>query len=121
MHCDICLDVGRICSERGVWNRCTACRPVLKPGDLCVLGGRSTWKVGYVVGSSRATGKVRVASFSTNANSFSNPFVLKDELVLPLPPTDSRNARQRYVIRRAVLASAELRRDLRTKGQADAL
>lgn len=85
----------------------------MKPGDLCVLGGRRTFKVGLVLGPARVTGKTRVKSFSTNAGSWSNAFALSDDLVTPLPSVELRTPRQRLVIKKAVLVSAAIRRDLR--------
>lgn len=60
----------------------------MRAGDLCVLGGRTVFKVGYVVGPSRKTGKTRVRSFSASARSFSEIFVVPDELLNKLPPLD---------------------------------
>lgn len=111
--CTTCDDVRAVRSERGVWDRCPACRPLWEPGDLCSLGGRSAFKVGYVVGPSKRLGKTRVKSFSANTRSFSNVFAVADELVLPLPAYDNRSARHTATIRLAVLASAGERTDLR--------
>lgn len=88
--------------------------PAWKPGDLCVLGGRSTFKVGYVVGPSRSAGKTTVKSFSANKRRFSGAFAIDDALVLPLPVEDGiRGLRHARTIRLATLASAAERRDLR--------
>ncbi len=86
----------------------------MKPGDLCVLGGgRSAFKVGYVVGPSRSPGKTKVASFSANKRRFSGTFVVPDEHVLPLPERDARTPRHARTIRLAVIASASERHNLR--------
>jgi hypothetical protein len=84
----------------------------VNPGDLCVIGGRSVFKVGYVIGPSKTAGKTRVKSFSANARSFSNAFAIADELVLPLPPREVRSANHARTIRLAVVASAADRRTL---------
>lgn len=84
-------------------------------GDLVVLGDRSVFKVGVVLGSSRTPGKTRVKSFSTSARSWSNPLALRDDLVQPLPAPEARTARQRTVIRAAVLSSAAERHALRRR------
>lgn len=86
----------------------------MNPGDLCVLGGRSIFKVGYVVGPSRSLGKTRVKSFSTSTRSFSGVLVVADDLVLPLPVPEARSSRKKTVIRLAVIASAKERSDIRT-------
>lgn len=88
---------------------------MMKPGDLAVLGGRSVFKVGLVLGPSRTPGKTRVQSFSSSARTWSSPLALADHLVQPLPAPEARTARQRTVIRLAVLSSAAERRDLRQR------
>lgn len=85
-----------------------------KPGDLCVLGGRSVFKVGYVVGPSRKAGKTRVRPFSAAARSFCEITVVADDLLGTLPEVESRTPSQRRTINLAVIASAVARRDLRT-------
>lgn len=79
----------------------------MQPGSLCVLGGRSVFKVGYVVGPSRKAGKTRVASFSAHARSFSQPFAVADDQLSPLPGVRERTPNQQRTINLAVIASAK--------------
>ncbi len=85
----------------------------MKAGDLCVLGNRRVFKVGYVVGPSRKAGKTRVRPFSAAAISFCEITVVADDQLKPLPLPGSRTANQRRTINLATLASARVRANLR--------
>lgn len=85
----------------------------MKPGSLCRLGDRSVFKVGYVLGPSRAHGKTRVRSYSASADAWSNAFAIDDGHVMPLPARDMRTDWQSRVINGAVLSSAKARQTAR--------
>jgi hypothetical protein len=80
-----------------------------RPGDLCVLGERSVFKVGYVVGPSRRTGKTRVRPFSAAARRFCEITVVTDDLLSALPARRDRTPNQQRTINLATIASAAAR------------
>jgi vacuolar-type H+-ATPase subunit F/Vma7 len=84
-----------------------------KPGDICVLGERSVFKVGYVVGPSRKAGKTRVRPFSALARRFCEIIVVADDVLSTLPKVADRTTNQQRTINLAVIASATARRDIR--------
>lgn len=82
-------------------------------GRVVVLGGRNVFKLGIILGPSRATGKARVCSWSNQAKSWSTPFTMHwvelHDLYGNMASTDDQQERTRRmaVARRASAAAVK--------------